>query len=290
MGEALWRGYDKAGLDKQFNLRDRTPEHPEIFARWTADSAATRAAAGPNDRFDLSYGPDPRHRLDYFDAGDNTPLLIFIHGGYWQALSKDDFSAWAPAFVKEGVSVAMISYRLCPQVTIPEIVDDVQAAVGWIYNEKALAFDRSRIFVSGHSAGGHLTAMALLTDWTALGLPEDLLKGGCCISGLYDLEPLSYCYQQDVLNITPQAIASASPQRLPQTKPLPMILTVGETEPEEFRDQQRDFADLRQQANFPIRIVDLPARHHFSAMDALCEEGHPLYKAVLDLVKNGKID
>tara|TARA_R110002072_G_scaffold12038_20_gene53063 strand:+ start:2201 stop:3073 length:873 start_codon:yes stop_codon:yes gene_type:complete len=289
MTEALWRGYDQDGLDRQFNLRERTPEHLEIFRRWAEDSAAVRRAAGAGDRLNLSYGADPRHRLDFFDAGPGSPLLIFVHGGYWQALSKDDFSAWAPAFTKAGVSVAMINYRLCPQVTIPDIVDDVQAAICWLYVRRDLAFDRRRMVVAGHSAGAHLTAMAMRTDWTARGLPADLLTGACCISGLYELAPLAACYHQAVLRLTPEAVASASPQRLPSRRPIATILTVGAQEPEEFKAQQEDFAEACRQANSPIRIVELPARHHFSAVDALCEEGHPLYNAVLTLVKNGKL-
>ncbi|MGF1608644.1 MAG: alpha/beta hydrolase [Kiloniellales bacterium] len=285
----LYRDYDQDGLDRQFNLRARWPEHPTYFARWENDSAAVRERLPA--RLDLAYGTSPGERLDLFPAAGSgqAPLLAFIHGGYWQALDKSDFSYLAPAFVEAGIAFASLNYDLAPQTRIAEMVAQVRRALAWLYcNAAGHGIDPARIYVAGHSAGGHLTAMALATDWAYQnGLPADLVKGGCSVSGVYDLEPISLSYHQAVLSVTPQEVAACSPIRCLPGQAGPLLCAVGSEETDEFLRQQADYLAAWRAAGLPGTAIDLPKRNHFTAVDALGEPGHPLFQAVCRLVATG---
>lgn len=293
MGGTLWRGYDQAALDQQINLRARTPEHVEFFARWAEESRRTRAASAC--RLDLPYGDQPMQTLDFFPAGgSDAPLVAFIHGGYWQSLDKGDFSYLAPAFADAGIAFASINYALAPAARIPQMVEEIEQALVWLYeNAEDLGFDREGIVVAGHSAGGHLAASAAVSDWSRHDLPRDLLRGVCVVSGLYQLEPIRLSYQQAVLQLDEAAVAGCSPHGLlagltPEAAP-PVLLAVGEEEPEEFRDQQAEFLEAWRDRGLAGAAVPLPGRHHFSAVDALGEKGHALHEAVCYLAQNGAV-
>lgn len=290
MAQALYRGMDQVELDRQLNLRARWPEHEMYFARWAQDSAAARARL--NGHLDLTYGPSPGQKLDLFPistgaAGPPAPVLAFIHGGYWQGLDKGDFSYLAPAFVESGIAFASLNYDLAPAVSVPEIVGQIGAALIWLYrNVAAYGADPGRMFVAGHSAGGHLAVMTLVTDWSALAahLPADLVKGGCSVSGVYELEPLRLSYHQAVLGLDPTAVETMSPQRRIPSSAGPLVCAVGAQETEEFLRQQTEFVTAWRAAGLDARVVDLADRHHFNAVDALGEPDHPLFAAVRDLV------
>ena len=141
---------------------------------------------------------------------------MFIHGGYWQALDRKDFSFVAERLVEAGAAVALVGYDLAPAVDMDTIVGQIRAAIAWLYrNADAHGFDPDRICLAGHSAGGHLAAMALATDWTAFGLPADLVKGVCAISGVFDLEPIRLCYLNEVVRLDAEQARRNSPVLLP---------------------------------------------------------------------------
>jgi arylformamidase len=287
MPEALWRGYDQEALDAQLNLRARNPEHEEYFARWARDSEAVRAG-WPEAKLNLAYGEKPDECLDYFPAQPGAPLLAFIHGGYWQALDKSDYSYFAPAFRDAGIAYASLNYSLAPEATIPEMVDQVRSAVAWLHRQAGeLGFDPQRLFVAGHSAGGHLASMVMADGAGSVELPENAVRGGCSVSGIYELKPLSRSYQQPVLRLTDEAVQRCSPIRCLPSRSGPLICAVGALEPEEFQDQQRDFVSAWQEAGLPGSAMTLPGRNHFTAVDALGEPEHPLHQAVLALVRSG---
>ncbi|HTQ32685.1 MAG TPA: alpha/beta hydrolase, partial [Stellaceae bacterium] len=170
-------------LEVEYNIRRRHPESPQHYARYAADSAAARATL--RGAIDLRYGGAPGETLDFFVAATaNAPLFLFIHGGYWRALDKSDFSFIAPPFVAAGIAVTLINYDLTPKVTVETIVAQTQRAIRWIHENQALSFDRRRLIVGGHSAGGQLTAMALAAE---LRLP---IAAGIALSGVFDLVPL----------------------------------------------------------------------------------------------------
>ena len=275
---ALYRDYDRAGLDAQYFLRARVPEHPEYFRRWAEDSAAVRRTRPC--QLDIPYDGE---RLDLFPAERRpAPCLLFIHGGYWQALDKSDFSFLVPAFQDAGVAVAVVNYTLAPKAGMDEIVRQNRAAVAWLQrNAREYGLDPARIHVAGHSAGGHLTAMVLATDWSAFGLDRNPVRGACAISGLYDLEPIRLCYLNDVLGLDALGAERNSPiHHLPKQSP-PLILSVGTGETDEFLRQQEAFAAAWRGAGLALEIADQPGDHHFAVVGRLGESQGPLHRAVM---------
>lgn len=282
--------YDQAGLDAQYNLRARHPDHPEYFERWARESAAVRA--GLPCHLNLSYGDKPKETLDLFPADrPSAPILAFLHGGYWQALDKDDFSYLAPAYVDQGITFAPVNYDLAPDVSIEAIVDQCRSALLWLWqNAYELGGDRDRIFVAGHSAGGHLAVMALITDWAAKGaLPVDLVKGACSVSGVYDLEPIRLSYQNPILKLDRVAAVRLSPIRNVPAAAGPLLLAVGAEETDEFLRQQKEFSAAWTSRGLACEKVPIPGRHHFSAIDALGEPGSPLMERVVRMATSGSV-
>ncbi len=291
MPDKLYRDYDQDSLDRQLNLRARWPEHVDYFARWARDSAAARE--GLAGHLDLAYGATPGQRLDLFPAAASAPgapLLAFIHGGYWQALDKSDYSYMAPAFTEAGIAFASLNYGLAPDTAIGTMIDQTRRALAWLYRNAAdLGIDAARIVVAGHSAGGHLAAMALSTDWPALdpALPATLLAGGCAISGVYDLEPVRLSYHNKILHIAAGQAAPWSPLHcLPAAAP-PLLLAVGSEETKEFLRQHAEYAAAWQARGLPLQEVDMTGLHHFSAVDALADRSHTLYAAVQHVLRRG---
>ncbi len=275
---ALYRNYDKAGLDAQYFLRARVPDHPEYFKRWKEDSEAVRRSRPC--RLDLRYDVET---IDVFPAPKTpAPCLLFIHGGYWQALDKSDFGYIVPAFQDAGVAVAVVNYTLAPKAKMDEIVRQNRAAVAWLHrNAREFGIDPARIHVAGHSAGGHLTTMILATDWSAFGLDHNPVRGACAISGLFDLEPIRLCYLNDVLGLDAEAARRNSPiHHIPRQSP-PLILSVGTGETDEFLRQQADFAQAWRAAGLTLEIADQPGDHHFRIADRLGEPKSLLHQAVM---------
>lgn len=284
----IFRDYDQAGLDRELNLRARWPEHPQFFERWARDSAGVRA--GLPGRLDVAYGDTAAETLDLFPAGAAAPLLAFIHGGYWQGLDKSDYSYLAPAFVEAGFAFASLNYGLAPGTRIGAMIDQVRRALAWLHRHGTdHGIAPGRIVVAGHSAGGHLAAMALSTDWPSLdpGLPGDLLAGGCAISGVYDLEPIRLSYHNEVLQIAPEEVVPWSPlHRLP-ARAAPLLLAVGAEETTEFLRQHAEYAAAWEACGLRLGEVEMTGLHHFSAVDALGDRRHGLYAAVQQLLARG---
>ena len=289
----IWGGYDRAGLDAQYNLRAAVPAFPDIAAAWRAESdrVIERLQAAGQARLGVAYGPGNRQRFDIFlpaRPDDPVPALIFIHGGYWQAMTKEDFAYLAPGIIERGVAFIAIDYDLCPDVRMTELAGQVAAAIAAIARQAAgWGIDPARLVLSGHSAGGHLTALMLLRDWTADGFDRPPVAAGLAMSGLFELEPIWLSYLNDVLHLDPAEVEALSPRaRLRPVEPL-LLLAVGAKETDEFLRQQADFAQAWKQVGNRLEIIDLPDRHHFDAVDAISEPGHPLHERLLDLVKNG---
>lgn len=284
MGTPIYRGYDQEGLDREYRLRERVPTFQQFFDHYEADSKATRERL--TFATDLAYGDRPRQRLDLFPAaGPNAPLFVFIHGGYWQTFDKESFEYLAPPFVQAGAAYAAIGYSLAPEVTIEQIVDEVRQAVLWLWRHGAEhGADPGRMVISGHSAGGHLAAMMAATDFSTHGAPDDLVKATLPISGIFDLEPLRLSYQNEVLQLDPAQVRSASPIHLRPVSRGPVVLAVGDEETDEFQRQQAEFKATWQGAGAAMAEVAMPGYHHFNVVDALGDPASPLHRTALDLL------
>lgn len=271
----------------EYNVPARIPEYPSILAAWHEQSTLLRSRLP--GRYDLQYGASAIESLDYFPAANHAqdaPLLVFIHGGFWRRLHKDDFTWVAPAYVERGVSVAVLNYGLAPSTSLDEIVRQTQGAMAWLYRHAAeLGFNRNRIVVSGHSAGGQLACMMLATDWPAFdtSLPNKLLAGCVALSPLSDLAPLAHVPAfQDDLDFTPERIAAFSPVRLKPIAGAPLIGAVGGKESDEFKRQLALIASA-----WPScwqGEIAMPADDHLSLCEAFATPGTPLFNATLALI------
>jgi arylformamidase len=255
-------------VERGYNLRAAVPEHPQWFARYAATSANARAKYSP--RLDVRYGPGPKETLDLFvPAGPARATFVFLHGGYWRALDKGDFSFVAPPFLAQGIAVAVVNYDLCPDVGIATIVEECRRAIVWLVRE-GTAHDATgdRIVVAGHSAGGHLAAMLVGTDWRGAGLARDPITGGVSLSGVHDLAPLVlFSYNAD-LKLDDAEAARMSPVRMRPRSKAPLLLAVGADETSEFLRQTRLLWDAWP-ANRPAGDASplfVPARHHFAVV------------------------
>ena len=221
--------------------------------------------------------------LDIFLAGpDLAPVHVFIHGGYWQSRTKDDFSFVALGLVPLGAHVVVVNYALAPAADMDEIVRQNRAALAWVWrNADSFAGDRDRLYVSGHSAGGHLVAMAMATDWPAFGdgLPGDLVNGGCAISGLYDLEPIRLSYLNEALGLDAAAAARNSPTRSPPRGSQPLIVAVGEAEPEEYQRQADEYLAAVAAAGGRGEKYVARGLNHYSIIDEFLRPDSPLAQA-----------
>ena len=278
MAPAIFRHYDRPALDAEYNNRVKVKDAMAWIARYGAESARARAELPM--RFDVPYGPHHAERLDVFPADGRgpAPIHVFVHGGYWHRLDKADFSFVVRGLRPAGALTVVINYALIPSVDLDTLVAQCRRAVAWVHEHAAeLGGDPARLFVSGHSAGGHLTAMLLATDWRTLGRPADTVKGGCAISGLYDLEPIRLCYLNDVLGLTPDVARRQSPITLPAPAGS-LILAVGADEGPEYHRQTNELAMAW--GVKPAAILDLPGHNHFSVVAELESPRSALARAI----------
>ena len=282
MGQAIFRGYDRQALDREYDNRSKVPDCADYLTRYAKESEAARRELPC--RLDLRYGPNPGETLDVFPASGPgpAPIQLFIHGGYWRALDKADFSYVARAFVPAGAATVVTNYGLIPSVDMDELVRQCRAAGAWVYrNAASFGGDPGRLFTSGHSAGGHLVAMLMATDWPAFaGLPPDVLKAGCGISGLYDLEPIRLCYLNEHLKLTSEQARRNSPIHHVPARSSPLLLPVGALEGAEYHRQTDELAAAWRARGLACEVMDMPGLHHFSIVAQLGDPASDLSRAI----------
>lgn len=282
----MFHGYDRAALDAQYDLRARHPEAEEVFSRWAAESERVRRDL--ECRLDVAYGPSEAEQVDLFLPPESgAPVLVFIHGGYWQWRDKADFSFIAEPLVAAGFAVVMVNYGLAPSVDMDEIVRQTRAAVAWTFGHAGeYRGDAGRIVISGHSAGGHLTAMMLATDWAAHPeLAGTGIKGGCAVSGLFELEPIRLCYLNEALGLDEASAERNSPiAHLPGVA-APLSVVVGGAETDEFLRHSAEFAEAWRGKGLPGEHVVLPHLNHFTILDEMCLPQSRLRDAIARLAE-----
>jgi arylformamidase len=257
--------------EAEYNNRARVPEYPEIFARWTREAENYRAdmlKAG-RAQLGLSYGDTPRQTLDLFlsEQGDAAPLALFIHGGWWRSLDPSMFSQMARGANAHGVSVAVAGYDLCPVVGIADIVEQMRRACAFLWQR----FGR-RLFVYGHSAGGHLAAAMVATDWPRLypKAPDDLVPAGYAVSGVFDLAPLIGISVNEDLKLDAAAARALSPLEWPVAAGRVFDALAGDLESDEFKRQSKNLVEVWQRHGAQARYESTPG-NHFTVIDPLAD-------------------
>lgn len=266
----MWNGISKEDLDKAYNNSLAVANSAELISAWSTNSEHARSQLGP--QVAIPYGAGSYQAYDFFSAGAGAPLLVFIHGGFWQNRSRSDFSFIAPQLVYAGISVAILGYTLAPHASIDQIVDDIKSGISAIHNEALKKSNLHKgIWLVGWSAGAHLVAMTL---------GEPCVLGGTAISGIYDLEPMRHCYINDKLNLDEQSSLRNSPILLKNHFGKVLDLFVGDTElPEMFR-QTINFSKYRERFSQPGAIKVLKGHNHYSIFDELIKSNGEIYTKI----------
>jgi arylformamidase len=279
-----YQGLSDAEYNQHFMPRIAVPDHETWLAEDFAATAAMRdrLAHRRNER----YGPGPLQLVDLFPAKrPGAPILAFIHGGYWRALSKDHYGFIAEPLVEAGAAVALMDYDLCPSVNLATVVEQVAAAIDWVRGQApALNGDPDRIVLAGNSAGAHLAGMMLSRDWNNAPV-GGFIKGAVLVTGIYDLMPVTQIQVREDVHLTPQDIERLSPQYLEATTAAPAMVAVGGDEPELWIDQSRRYHRKRVEAGLETEFMILPGHHHFSITRALAEPKSPLFRSMLRLLQ-----
>jgi|AntDeeMinimDraft_5_1070356.scaffolds.fasta_scaffold00149_11 arylformamidase len=275
--QPLYNGYTADELQQQYSARSAVPEHPEIFERWRADSAAWRDHEAPAPWIDLPWGERRRQCLDLFhpDGTGPAPLHVFFHGGYWQSMERRDFSFVARGLNARGIAVAVVGYSLCPDVPLAAIVDEARAAIAWLHaRRQELRLDSGGLQISGHSAGAHLAAMLAATppadrgdanvDWIAP------------VSGVFELEPLVHTALNHALQLDVPTARALSPLATGPAGPVAVDAWVGARESSEFHRQSAALVDQWRDAGATAALHRVEDCHHFSVLDALYALDGPL--------------
>jgi arylformamidase len=262
----------------EYNNRARVPENPALMAGWARDAAAYREQHAPRV---LRYGPGARHTIDFFAGDGQGPIVVFIHGGYWQALDGSSSSHCAKGLNACGVDVAVPSYDLCPQVSVDTIIEQMRNAA------RELARLGRPLVISGHSAGGHLAACMLATDWQSLdaSLPKELVIAAYTISGLFDLVPLVETSINKALRLDPVTAKAASPLfwKLPAHGSLDAV--VGGEESAEYFRQSRTMTETWGAAGMPTRFGTIEGANHFTAIAPLADPASPMVLRLKELAR-----
>ena len=279
--QPIFLDYDQAELDRQYDHLKWVPDAKEIMARY--GTLSDEVAGGRECHRDVAYGPSPGQRLDIFPtAGAGpAPVHLFLHGGQWQRMSKEESAFPAAALTEAGAIFVAVNFDLIPNVSLDEIVRQNREAVAWMVEHAAeFGGDPRRIYVSGHSSGAHITAMLATTDWAEFGFPTYPLRGITCISGTYDMDPLMKSFRGAYLKLDREGIERNSPIHRAQRVECPVIVSYGSLETDEFRRQGDSFAAAVRAAGKPCDFVPMEGFNHFSVGLELANPASPLTQAM----------
>ncbi len=274
----LYRQFDHPSqIDAEYNPSLRVADAPAQAQHYV--DQALKARTTLRKVLNVPFGPTLDETLDIFPADTpNAPVFIFIHGGYWRALSSKEFSGVALGLQPLGITTVVVNYALAPRVSLDEITRQTRASVAWVLRHIAdYGGDPNRVAIGGHSAGAHLTAMCLQTPWLEdYGLPQDPFKGAVLVSGLYDLAPLRYSYLQPQIQLDEGIIARNSPAFMVRPCPTPAWITWGGNESLEFARQSEIYHTAWRAAGNVSELSAVPGANHFTAIHGFEQASSPL--------------
>jgi arylformamidase len=287
-GPRVFLDMDQEELDDAYNQLKYAPNMQQILARFAANSAVTRARLGEPRR--LAYGGAPSEQFDLFAAPvANAPVCVFVHGGAWRQGEARNVAFLAETFVGAGAHFAALDFDnvVTTGGDLTPIADQVRRAVAWVYaNAPSFGGDPQRVYVCGHSSGGHLAGVILTTDWAgAFGLPADTVRGGLVISGMYDLEPVRRSARSDYIRFTDAVVEALSPQRHVDRLSCPILVAHGTLETPEFLRHARDFAAAAKSAGKPVELLVGAEYNHFEILETLANPHGLLGRATLGMMK-----
>jgi arylformamidase len=271
----LYRGMNRTELDAAYNNTAAVPERDAIVADWATRSATVRREHPGH--LDLAYGDSPRERLDLFLATNpRAPTLAFIHGGYWQMNDKENFAFFGEGLLPLGINLAVIEYTLAPAARLDRIVAELRRSVGWLAEHLGdYGADPARLYVAGHSAGGHLTAMTM---------PLPVVRGGLAISGIYDLEPIRLNYLNEKLGLDAAEAERNSPLLHLPAMAGELVVAYGTRELPELCRQSIDYAQAWTKRGLAGHLLPIDGADHFTILDALADPRGALTLALLEMI------
>jgi arylformamidase len=267
----------------EYNNRARVPAHPQIIAAWERDAGHYRTARAKHSQLGLRYGDHARQTIDLFhpdEPHEDRPLVVIVHGGYWRSLHPSSFSHWATGLNSHGYSVAVLGYRLCPEVDVVDIISDVRNAAIFLHRNIG-----KRLVVCGHSAGGHLVSTLVATDWQTVdpNVPADLVRTGIGISGVFDLAPLIQTEMNEQLRLDEAKARAVSSAYWPIAKGARFEAWVGGDESSEFLRQSRLVAEEWASGGASTRYELIASANHFTAPNGLADPASPIVAALVAL-------
>ncbi len=282
----VWRDYDQAGLDRQYNSRGTVPDVGVYLREYAARTRNAKANLACVEN--LRYGAGADELLDIYPAAKSgAAVLVFLHGGDWRNLSKEDAGFAAPAFVAAGAMFVAVDFSLLPATTLPAMGAQVRRALLWLWkNVAAHGGDPERMHIAGHSSGANLVGQLLMTDWSsAFGAPVDLIKSAVVISGLGDLEPVRLSFRNQNLKLSASVVAQASLlRRMPGTH-CPMLVAVGEHETDDYRRQSREVAEYWRGLGNAADLFELKGSNHFDAVLEWADSSSDVFRASRALLR-----
>lgn len=287
-GPRVFLDYDQAELDAAYDQSVYAPNQPQVTGRYVTNSEATRSRLGAPKQF--AYGPTAVETLDVYPAKQaNAPIHVFIHGGAWRGGKAKDYGFPAENFVNAGATYVVPDFVWVQDAggDLGVMVDQVRRAVAWVYkNASSFGGDASRLYLSGHSSGGHLAGVILTTDWQKdFNLPADIIKGGVCGSGMYELSPVRLSARSSYVKFTDQMVAAYSSQRHIDKLNCPVTIVHGTFETPEFQRQNREFAAAVKAAGKPVELVVAQGYNHFEVMETLAHPYLFMGRAALQQLK-----
>jgi arylformamidase len=284
MAGVSYKTFRQDELEYQYNPRVSVPDFPELAKVRSAQARNVRGAA--KSWLNVPYGSAPREMLDIY-AADRAggPVLVYIHGGYWRSGTKEDNANFVPAFTQRGATVVLVEYDLCPRVTVTDIVRQTRASIAWTFrNILRYGGDPARLYISGHSAGGHLTAMALANDWEKEGLPKNFIKAAVAMSGVHDLDMVMHISANQEIRMTPEIAKHNSPFLNPPMIECPLLVAVGGLEPEGWKQMSKDYFEFCRERGLTAEYLEVPGANHYTMSEHLGNPASPLAQAIFRLM------